>query len=116
MAANDVELYYSLRNANMARQREIDPAGRITPLFRGVELAGEVGEALNVLKKLERERMGIAGSRATVPQLADELADAMICIDLLAMDYGIDLQLAVQRKFNDTSEKRGVKTRLSLRT
>jgi len=43
----------------------------VSLLFRGVELGGEAGEALNVIKKLERERLGWRGSRATPEQLAD---------------------------------------------
>jgi hypothetical protein len=59
--------------------------------FRCVELVGEVGEAANVMKKLERARLGIAGSRATPEDLADELADVAICADLIAMDLGLEL-------------------------
>jgi len=75
-------------------------------------MAGEVGEACNVIKKLERERMGIRGSRATVEQLAEELADVVICADLIAMKEGIDLMASVAIKFNKTSEKVGLKTRM----
>lgn len=105
-------IYTTLREANVARQREWDSGGEITPAFRGNELAGEVGEACNVIKKLERERLGIVGSRDTVDHLAQELADVIICADLIAMEYGIDLDQAVMNKFNATSEKVGLKTRL----
>ena len=103
----------TLRSANIARQDEWDQDGQITASYRGNELAGEVGEACNVIKKLERERLGILGSRATVGELADELADVLICADLIAMHYGIDLEAAVARKFNATSEKVGLQTRLA---
>ncbi len=103
-----------LRAANAARQVEWDAGGEIDAAYRGNELAGEVGEACNVIKKLERERRGIRGSRATVQDLADELADVVICTDLIAMQYGIDLDAAVERKFNATSEKVGLVTRLCL--
>lgn len=102
----------TLRAANIARQIEWDQDNQITAAYRGNELAGEVGEACNVIKKLERERLGILGSRATVDELADELADVLICADLIAMHYGIDLEAAVARKFNATSEKIGLRTRL----
>jgi NTP pyrophosphatase (non-canonical NTP hydrolase) len=101
----------TLRAANVARDKEWG-AGAVTPSFRGVELAGEVGEACNVVKKLERERLGLRGSRDTVEHLAEELADVVICADLIAMDFGIDLDAAVRAKFNATSEKVGLKTRL----
>ena len=103
----------TLRAANIARQIEWDQDNQITAAYRGNELAGEVGEACNVIKKLERERLGILGSRATVDELAYELADVLICADLIAMHYGIDLEAAVARKFNATSEKVGLRTRLA---
>lgn len=104
----------TLRTANAARQKEWDTDNQITLAYRGNELAGEVGEACNIIKKLERERMGIVGSRASVEQLAEELADIVICTDLIAMDAGIDLDAAVAKKFNATSEKVGMQTRFIL--
>jgi NTP pyrophosphatase (non-canonical NTP hydrolase) len=102
-----------LRFANYTRQQEWDPDNQITLSYRGNELAGEVGEACNVIKKLERERLGIRGSRATKEQLAEELADVVICVDLLAAALGIPLGDAVRAKFNATSEKYGLATRIS---
>ena len=104
--------FIDLRMADMARQKVWDPTDQITLTYRSTELAGEVGEACNVVKKLERERLGIRGSRATKEQLAEELADVIICVDLLAMECGIDLSEAVRTKFNATSEKYGLPTRL----
>lgn len=113
-AMNDgMTTHPTLRSANIARQNEWDQDNQISAAYRGNELAGEVGEACNVIKKLERERLGILGSRATVGELADELADVLICADLIAMHYGIDLEAAVARKFNATSEKVGLQTRLA---
>lgn len=102
-----------LRAANEARNREWDPEGKVTLSFRAAELAGETGEACNIAKKIERERMGMRGSRATAEELADELADIIISADNMAMDLGIDLEAAIERKFNRTSEKHGFATRLS---
>jgi len=109
----DPKPHATLRSANLARQAEWDTDGQITLSYRGNELAGEVGEACNLIKKLERERMGIAGSRASVEHLAEELADVIICADLIAMQLGIDLQAAVATKFNKTSEKVGLVTRMA---
>jgi NTP pyrophosphatase (non-canonical NTP hydrolase) len=108
-------VYHSLHEANAARQIEWDADNQITLAYRGNELAGEVGEACNVIKKLERERLGIRGSRDTVEHLAEELADIEICNGLIAMQAGIDLDAAVVEKFNATSEKMGLETRLALR-
>src|SRR5262245_28521605 len=103
--------HQTLRSANAARQKEWDKNNNISLSYRGNEMAGEVGEACNVIKKLERERLGIRGSRASVEQLAEELADVVICADLIAMAEGIDLDAAVARKFNKTSENVGLTTR-----
>lgn len=102
---------YDLRSANATRQAEWDAGNQLDLSYRGNELAGEVGEACNVIKKLERERLGIRGSRDTLEHLAEELADVIICVDLIAMAVGIDLDEAVRRKFNTTSEKNGLTTR-----
>lgn len=105
--------FLTLRAANVARQQEWDQDARITLSYRLNELAGETGEACNVGKKLERERLGIRGSRASVGDLAAELADVVICADLVAMGEGIDLQQAVIDKFNGTSRKVGLSTMLA---
>lgn len=113
VADNDNEVgFTTLRAANIARQKEWDADNQISLSYRGNELAGEVGEACNVIKKLDRERLGIAGSRDTVEHLAEELADAIICIDLIAAAEGIDMDAAVRTKFNATSEKVGLRTRM----
>lgn len=103
-------IYKDLRSANLARQAEWDPSDKITLEFRGNELAGEVGEACNVIKKLARVRLGIPGSTDTLEHLAEELADVVICADLVAMAAGLDLSIAVARKFNATSRKVGLQT------
>jgi NTP pyrophosphatase (non-canonical NTP hydrolase) len=103
--------FEKLRFANAKRAEEW--GGLVSLSFRGNELAGEVGEACNVIKKLERARMGLRGSRDTVAHLAEELADVIICVDLIATQEGIDLGAAVVAKFNATSEKVGLRTRLA---
>jgi NTP pyrophosphatase (non-canonical NTP hydrolase) len=103
----------TLRAANLLRQSSWDPENRITPSYLGMALAGELGEALNIVKKLEREALGLPGSRGNVEDLALELADVIIYLDLLAARYGIDLGPAVIAKFNATSEKLGFPERLS---
>lgn len=79
----------TLRAANEARQAEWDPTGKVDLAWRINELAGEVGEVCNLLKKIHRERLGIKGSRATKEQVSEELADVMICIDLTAITAGL---------------------------
>jgi hypothetical protein len=127
--SNGEDWYYDLRSANAARQKEWDVKNALTPSFRGNELAGEVGEALekavdlvtlsiqvgrlnNAIKKLERERLGLRGSRITLEELGSELADVRICTDLVAMDFDIDLDEVTRDKFNAVSIKLNLKTRL----
>lgn len=102
----------TLRQANAQRMKEWDPTNTITLAYKGNELAGEVGEACNIIKKLERERLGLRGSRATKHQLAEELADIIICVDLIAMQLDIALDYAVEQKFNATSDKYKLRTRI----
>lgn len=125
--------FKQLRISNTARQKEWDPLDRISTAYRGNEFGGEAGEALeeaiayllnlirlsksagklqNLVKKLEREKLGIPGSRTTADDLAKELADVIICTDLIAMDADVDLWKAVRDKFNATSEKVGLKTKI----
>jgi hypothetical protein len=40
------------------------------------------------------------------------LADVIICVDLICMHENIDLERSTVDKFNGTSEKYGLKTRL----
>lgn len=97
----------TLRRVNGERAEAWLMGQKSDPLFWAVELGGEVGEILNVVKKLVREELGWRGSRATVQDLADEIADGIICLDSLARHYGIDLASAVATKFNATSDKNG---------
>ena len=74
-------------------------------------VTGELGEAANIAKKLNRARDGIPGNDRTPDQLkadlADEIADTFIYLDLLAQSQGIDLGAAVMDKFDRTSRKIG---------
>lgn len=101
-----------LRVANIARNKVWNPNNLLSLSFRGNELAGEVGEACNIIKKIDREILGLVGSRANESQLAEELADIVMCVDLIAMQMSIDLRSAIAAKFNKTSDERGLPTRL----
>ena len=101
-----------LRKSNDVRMLEWNTSGEDLGLsFAGNELAGEVGEACNIMKKLERERLGLKTSKASVADLTEELADVIICVDLIATRFNIDLEEAVANKFNKTSEKYGLESR-----
>lgn len=80
--------FHDLREANGARQMLWDPENKVSVFWRVNELAGEAGEACNAIKKLVREKMGLKGSRITMPELVEELADVIICADLVALTHG----------------------------
>src|SRR3954470_16512156 len=104
-----------LRQANENRQIEWEAGSEFSLTYLGNALAGETGEACNVIKKLDRERSNHVGSRATIDDLADELADVIIYADLIAKKEQIDLGEAIRNKFNKTSEKYGLGVRIIAR-
>lgn len=72
-------------------------------------VVGELGEYANLRKKVERGDMTMDDAR---PMLADELADVVIYLDILAAQLGVDLGEAVMSKWNRTSEKVGAPIRI----
>jgi NTP pyrophosphatase (non-canonical NTP hydrolase) len=72
---------------------------------------GELGEAANVAKKLNRVRDGIPGNTISAGELRDmlerELADTFIYLDLLCQSQGIVLEHAIVRAFNRKSHEIG---------
>lgn len=67
-------------------------------------VCGELGELAGVRKKVRR---GDITMDEALPDLASELADVVIYLDILAFRMGIDLEKAVLNKFNKVSEKIG---------
>lgn len=104
--------FSDLRQANVTRQKEWPGNDQADIAFRGLEVAGEFGEVAEALKKYLRGQRGIKGSAASLEDVAAEMADAIISLDLLADQMGVDLGAAVAKKFNATSEKYGLETRI----
>lgn len=79
-------------------------------------VTGELGEAANIVKKLNRVRDGIPGNKESAEELRaalqKEIADVAIYLDLLAQSLGFRLEDAIVEKFNMTSEKIGSPERL----
>ena len=101
-----------LREANRTRSARWSN-GKDVPLdFAMMELAGETGEACNAAKKMARLRYGMKGGSDQSANLAEELADVVICADLAAMKAGVNLADAVAAKFNRNSEQHGFPERL----
>lgn len=67
-------------------------------------VAGEAGDLANLLKKVRRGDFTLEEGRQDI---ADELADVAIYLDILAMRCGVDLGRAIISKFNRTSERVG---------
>lgn len=109
----------ALRDANLRRcESAFHPLDAWSLADWSTAMAGECGEACNVVKKLRRLDIGSGFVRPTeeaAPLLADlgkELADVVIYADLLAARAGIDLGGAVRAKFNEVSERVGSEVRL----
>ena len=72
----------------------------------GNALAGEVGEACNLIKKQDR------GDSIGCFQIGKELADIVIYADLIAAKLGLHLDFCIQQKFNEVSNRIGSEVRL----
>lgn len=74
-------------------------------------ILGELGEAANNVKKLNRIRDGIAGNTETEEELqtklSRELADTFIYLDLTFQRLGLDTSTVVKEVFNAKSDKIG---------
>ncbi|MGH7746366.1 MAG: MazG nucleotide pyrophosphohydrolase domain-containing protein [Candidatus Dormibacteria bacterium] len=79
-------------------------------------LAGEVGEAGNIIKKLNRERDGMQQRAVNIDQLHEklkmEIGDVYIYLDLLARRAGFNLEDCIRDTFNRISEREGFPERL----
>ena len=110
--------FSKLRETNLSRTDRWNPDGLKTWSLSdwGVAMEGEAGEACNVIKKLNRIRDGMTGNEVGEDELykalADELADTIIYLDLLAARAGINLESAIIHKFNETSFRVGFPERL----
>ena len=128
-----------LREQNVARMhRWHEDGAEWTGADWSNAMCGEAGEAANVVKKLRRvetglwdeqkypgdspHSQGIAHLKADiarqelVAKLADECADVLCYLGLLAHHYGIDLAAATIEKFNRVSEAQGFPERIGLRS
>lgn len=78
-------------------------------------MAGEVGEACNIAKKMIRgdypDMYALADAER---ELGKELADVVMYADLLAARLGVDLGKVVREKFNEVSRRRRSPIRLDL--
>lgn len=74
--------------------------------------AGEMGETCNIAKKMIRHRDKVRGNKGPdtsleflKSKLANEIADTVIYLDLLALHQDIDLAAAIAEAFNNKSKE-----------
>lgn len=88
----------TLRRANTDRQAEWPGGDRVDLYFRAMELAGEAGELVNLLKKQVRLDRDISGTTETQEALTlairDEIGDVAVCLDLVGMEFPCALDTA----------------------
>lgn len=82
-------------------------------------MCGEAGELANVVKKIRREQDGVKGImdpsfEELRSMAADEIADVISYLDLLAHYLGIDMDVALVSKFNRVSQLQHFPERLAL--
>lgn len=116
--------FEQLRAANVKRCAAVfHGVNEWSPTDWACALAGEVGEACNLIKKLRRRGptpetiVNRDSSDAffhfelnrSFEEIGKELADVVIYADLLAARLGIDLGEAVRAKFDEVSNRMGAK-------
>ncbi|MEQ1906055.1 MAG: hypothetical protein ABL888_17855 [Pirellulaceae bacterium] len=108
--------FEQFRAANVSRCIRWHPEGieSWSPSDWLTAVTGELGELASLLKMRNRERDGLPGNKfsPTDKQIADELADVVTYLDLLAAVLGVDLGRAVAEKFNEVSIRVGFPERL----
>ena len=108
----------AFRAANVARCLKWHPQGieSWSPSDWLTAVTGELGELASLLKMRNRERDGLPGNKfsPTQKQIADELADVLTYLDLLAATLGVDLGRAAAQKFNEVSERVGFPDRIEV--
>lgn len=109
--------FEEFRRANVARCLRWHPGGLESWSASDwlTAVTGELGELASLLKMRNRERDGLPGNKfsPTDRQVADELADVLTYLDLLAAVLGVDLGAAAVAKFNEVSERVGFPERLA---
>lgn len=74
-------------------------------------IAGELGEAANIIKKLNRIRDNIPGNKESDTELNEkllgELADVVIYADLFFQRLDTSLEFQIKKKFNEKSKELG---------
>jgi len=104
--------FETLRKANIKRNDEVfSPCNNWSLMEWACAMAGEAGEVCGAIKKLRRLDEGTNSDKDSKDrdhyyvQVAHEMADVIIYLDLMADKMGIDLGEAVKQKFNQVSDR-----------
>lgn len=77
-----------------------------------LRLAREVGNVSNTIKKQERARFGMVGAKGSLEDMMRNLTETIAIVHSIGECFGIDAGECVADKFNLTSSKYGLNTRL----
>jgi len=91
----------ALRGASKARRQFFGDADAHALSYWSNATLGELGEAANIIKKIERGDFPLDFKRE---DLAKEFADTLIYLDIMCEEAGINLSQAVVDKFNEVSD------------
>jgi hypothetical protein len=78
-----------------------------------VDLAIEVGNVSNTIKKQERERFGMVGARGSLDDMMHNLNEIICLVHWIGESFGVAAGECVAHKFNLTSAKYGLQTKMA---
>lgn len=79
-----------------------------------IDLALEIGNVSNTIKKQERARFGMVGARGSIDDLMRNLFEIVEIVHAIASLFGEQAKSCVASKFNLTSTKYGLATKMVL--
>lgn len=77
-----------------------------------IDLALEVGNVSNTVKKQERARFGMVGAKGSLEDMMRNLTEIVGVVYRIGESFGVDAGECVADKFNLTSSKYGLETKL----
>lgn len=110
--------FQQLAEVNITRCRRWHDPNSWNPQMWGLAAAGEMGECCNALKKLWRHDNSIQQNAVTTDRekllqnVAFEIGDTVVYLDLLAQRLGLKLEDCVRDTFNRISVREGFPERL----
>jgi NTP pyrophosphatase (non-canonical NTP hydrolase) len=103
--------FSQFQERNKRRCREGFDKDLHTVEFFAIAIAGEAGELCNKIKKVMRGDVTMDEQRQ---EILKEVADVITYCDLLMSKLGAETDVELMRKFNEVSERRGLKDHIYL--